>query len=98
MTAYLQPGDKIHLAIPSDWGSRKVTEEMVQIHKDNYAIYGIEVIFVTTVMHTQRCEVVSVIRPMPIPGCLDQENHPPGEGEARLPTIHSDPKASHRPS
>lgn len=61
MTAYLQPGDKIHLAIPAA-RSQELTEELVGIHKENYRAVGVEVLFVTIVHHEQQAKVVSVVR------------------------------------
>jgi len=85
MSAYLQPGDKIHLSVPSDFGSKsrgeKIAEELVK----SYEALGIEVVICTMAMHTLHPEVVSVIRsPKAVPV-------PPWQQDPLLDEVNLDP-------
>lgn len=62
MTAYLQPGDKIHITVPADWGSRNVSEAKVSEAIQAYEDLGVEVFLSTVVSHTEQARVVAVIR------------------------------------
>jgi hypothetical protein len=63
MTAYLQPGDKIHLSVPwslDDTGLEETQEALKQV----YAAQGIELLVTTSSDHRLPVEVISVIRPV----------------------------------
>ena len=62
MTAYLQPGDKIHITVPGDWGSRTVGQRKLEEIKATYEQMGIIVFLATPVIHSEQVQVVSVIR------------------------------------
>jgi hypothetical protein len=68
MTAYLQPGDKIHLAFGVDsdlpYGDKvKQASENAQALTAQYAFQGIEVVMWTANSQLTHPVVVSVIRP-----------------------------------
>lgn len=58
MTAYLQPGDKIHISIPNSMTTDRVSREIV----DKYREMGVSVFMVTQLDPDAEVEVVSVIR------------------------------------
>ena len=69
MTAYLQPGDKIHITVPSDLGSftrgQAELEEMVAALEKIVAAYaslGVKVFQATPVIHSGQVTVVAVVR------------------------------------
>ena len=62
MTAYLQRGDKIHITVPGDWGSRAVGQRKLEDVKAAYEKLGIIVFLATPVIHSEQVEVVCVIR------------------------------------
>lgn len=55
MTAYLQPGDKIHLSVPLEW-----SQELIRQVIKEYRVRNITVFLSTS--PAQTCQVVSVIR------------------------------------
>lgn len=65
MTAYLQPGDKIHLSIPASVLGKD--EERAEALRAEYAQHGVEVILVTDAKPASPVGVVSVIRSEPAP-------------------------------
>lgn len=62
MTAYLQPGDKIHITVPGDWGSRAVGQRKLEKIVKAYEDLGINVFQATPVIHSEQVAVVCVIR------------------------------------
>lgn len=92
MTAYLQPGDKIHITVPGDFGYATQQKRLGQIVAA-YKKLGIEVFQATSVIHSEQVTVVSVVRPprvaapMSMPGKLKPvETLPPLQ--ARWPGPH----------
>jgi hypothetical protein len=77
MTAYLQPGDKIHLAVPGDFTSKARGERIAQELVKSYESRGIEVFALSMVMNTLHPMVISVIRsPKAVPVPPWQAHHP----------------------
>ena len=62
MTAYLQPGDKIHITVPSDFASAIRGLAKIEDIVAAYASLGIEVFQATPVIHSEQVTVVAVIR------------------------------------
>jgi hypothetical protein len=63
MTAYLQPGDIIHLSVPWSLEDKNFEETQATLEA-GYAQQGIRVIFTSESDHRLPVEVVSVIRPV----------------------------------
>jgi hypothetical protein len=67
VTAYLYPGDRIHITVPKDWGANKASSDTRMNEAiAAYGEMGIEVFMVTEVFYATGPEVVCVIRPKPI--------------------------------
>lgn len=103
MTAYLQPGDKIHVSMP---GSVTGTHDRgwAQDIRDMYAEQGIEVVSVTVVAPNQQMEIISVIRPrvgrprsMEKLKLVDLESDLPWQDSGWLPVDASPPVAHPQP-
>ena len=80
MTAYLHPGDKIHITIPKDWGSSKETAKRIQMTIEGYREQGIEVFMITEVSSTEQAQVVCVI---PVRQAIPKRYRGPVENPAR---------------
>jgi hypothetical protein len=62
MTAYLQPGDKVHLSVPSSANGDQASESCAREIMDEYKNVGIHVFLVTQINDDRDVSVVSVIR------------------------------------
>ena len=63
MTAYLQPGDKIVLHMPKDWGGSRIREkENADRATEQFVAQGITVVYVIFGFHSLPTSILAVIR------------------------------------
>jgi len=62
MTAYLQPGDQIHLSVPWNLDDKNFEDLQRDLEKA-YELLGVKVVFTTESDHRLPVEIISVIRP-----------------------------------
>lgn len=89
MTAFLQPGDKIHITFPSDFSSKTRGDKNLRQVVDAYKAMGVEVFLATFVNHNEQLRVVSVFRtPKEASAYLGAHKLPPLE---KLPILEEIP-------